>query len=515
MAISRSDLDLVPSAELERTMDLQILVKQSEQQHGSTNGYIGYTGKLMVATPGELLFDRALADSDRVYWCILRLLCQEQGNVNLIPDQSLLAERMEKSRGSIITYSKMLRATRWITVIDVQRENNLPTRYSYAIHDTPLSLEEVMRIDSDYLPFIIQASQDKAVSRLAQYCSSVIEALDTDIVQNMPLDSLHHFRSSRKIPLTSVQNSDSDNPNCQKSDSENAPVVQKSDSGEISVVQKTDSESNPVVQNPDSENASVVQKSDSGGNPVVQNPDSGEIREDIYNTARVPADAVTLHAHAPTQSRIIPFGNNDNHPSFQDRGYGGKDEPSRFAFLDEKPYRLLTERLVALYGNHNAHAVLNALKRGSYTYRAQSFRHTITADEAGIILVSLIDRDKDSPVQSPLDYTVSLIHRAHGGELCFVGKQYRRFLELSGQAEPEAPQQAGNAPIPLPPLPNGTRLVGKSGTEYQIVSGGLLTLEETIVPNKSDGLSCRIPDMDEIQALIAEGRLIVVSGGEQ
>ena len=505
MTISRSDLDLVPSAELERTMDLQVLVKQSEQQLGSINGYIGYTGKSMVPTPGELLFDRALADSDRIYWCVLRLLCQEQGNVTLIPDQGLLAERMEKSRGSIITYSKMLRATRWITVIDVQRENNLPTRYSYAIHDTPLSLEEVMRIDADYLSFIFQASQDKAVSRLAQYCASIIETLDTDIVHNIPLDSLHHFRSSRKIPLTTAQDPGS----------ENAPVVQKSDSGEMPAVQKTDSESNPVVQNPDSENASVVQKSDSGGNPdvqnpdsgenpVVQNPDSGEICEDIYNTAR-----------APTQSRIIPEGNNDNHPSFQDRGYGGKDEPSPFAFLEARPYRLLIDQLIDLYGNHNAHAVLNLLKRGRYTYRAQSFRHTISADEAGIILVSLIDRDQDSPVQSPLDYTVSLIHRAHGGELCFVGKQYRRFLELSGQAEPEAPQQAEKVLSPATPLANGARLVGRSGTEYQIVSGGLLTLGGNIVPNKTDGLTCRIPDMDEIQVLIAEGRLIVVSGGEE
>lgn len=159
--------------------------------------------------------------------------------------------------------------------------------------------------------------------------------------------------------------------------------------------------------------------------------------------------------------------------------------------------------------------MLNLLKRGRYTYRAQSFRHTISADEAGIILVSLIDRDQDSPVQSPLDYTVSLIHRAHGGELCFVGKQYRRFLELSGQAEPEAPQQAEKVLSPATPLANGARLVGRSGTEYQIVSGGLLTLGGNIVPNKTDGLTCRIPDMDEIQVLIAEGRLIVVSGGEE
>ena len=81
----------IDSPEMEKTRDLQILVKQQRQLADSNpfvarEGYIGFTGKQMVATPGELLFDPNLNDSDKTFWCVLRLLCQENGNASLIPD---------------------------------------------------------------------------------------------------------------------------------------------------------------------------------------------------------------------------------------------------------------------------------------------------------------------------------------------------------------------------------------------------------------------------------------------
>ena len=545
----------IDSPEMEKTRDLQILVKQQRQLADSNpfvarEGYIGFTGKQMVATPGELLFDPNLNDSDKTFWCVLRLLCQENGNASLIPDQGLIAERMGKSRASIITYSKMLRATRWITVIDVLRENNLPTRYSYAVHDTPLSIEAVMSVDKEFIGFLLQSMSDKSVPRLGQYCTALLQEIDLDTLASQNSELLKTIKQQHpRHPYLQGKNSGSDDPPllisihvehqdnfnneelaqktdsenappCQKTDNKSNPAYQKTDSGETGGCQKTDS-GRMVAQKTDNGESPLPQKTDSGDFPVVKNPDSGENTVDIYNTAHARTDAVPLHARAPTQSRIIPYGNNDNHPSFQDGGYGRKDDVARFAFFDTEPFQRMLDQLASLYSRHNAHAILNCLKRGSYSFKGEDFRHTVNADEAAIILVSLIDRDAASPVQSPLDYTARLIHRAYAGELCFVGNQYQRFLELSGQAPP-----ASTASTPLQDyqtqlagigdVAEGDILQGASGTLYHIRGGILLPVESNLhSANKTDGIGVSVVGVEEVPALILAGKLYRFEGGEQ
>ena len=55
---------------------------------------LAYAGRQYVVMPGELLFDRVLSDSEKIYWSALRALCE---NITQFPDQQVLAMRWGKT----------------------------------------------------------------------------------------------------------------------------------------------------------------------------------------------------------------------------------------------------------------------------------------------------------------------------------------------------------------------------------------------------------------------------------
>ena len=505
------------------------------------DAYLEFSGRKMVSVPGELLFDPTLNDGEKVFWGVLRHECMD-GNKQM-PDQGYLADKLNKSRTSVILYIKMLRATRWLSVSKGVRVGNLPTRQTYIIHERQISFSEAIRFDDRYVDFILDEASQSKNHRLKQECSRITQQLGQE---NYPFSSEQIF-IKRQIILehspgnvqkmdnkeaTAVQKLDSGGKSpAGKIQKESVPAVQlldtnvnsdvqKLNSGDESGVQKLDSGIHFDVQNLNNVAKPAVQKMNNGKNPAVQSLGSDENTVDIYNTAHARTDAVPLHARAPTQRRIIPYGNNDNHPS-QDGGCGRKDGIARFAFFDTEPFQRLLEQLATLYSRHNAHAILNCLKRGSYSYKGEDFRHTVNADEAAIILVSLIDRDAASPVQSPLDYTARLIHRAYAGELCFVGNQYQRFLDLSGQTLPTSttstPLQDYQAQLAvIGDVAEGDILQGASGTLYHIKGGILLPVESNLhSANKTDGIGVSVVGVEEVPALILAGKLYRFEGGEQ
>ena len=138
---------------------------------------LAYAGRKYVVMPGELLFDRVLSDSEKIYWGALRALCE---NITQFPDQQVLADTLGKNRTSINSYNKMLRATRWIRIAETMRQNNLPTRQTCIIYDNPLPLLEMVNLDSNYLPFILSEADQGKQPRLRDYCRELILTLDPD-----------------------------------------------------------------------------------------------------------------------------------------------------------------------------------------------------------------------------------------------------------------------------------------------------------------------------------------------
>ncbi|RKW13613.1 MAG: hypothetical protein D8H94_09765, partial [Cardiobacterium sp.] len=204
-------------------------------------------------------------------------------------------------------------------------------------------------------------------------------------------------------------------------------------------------------------------------------------------------------------------------PSNQPDGWGcggrendvGDADGSPFAFLDTPPLSCLIPHLQARYGNKTAHALLNRLKAGHYTFRDETFRYRVDAEEAAVVLMSLLDRD----VHAPLNFVDGLIHRAMQGNLTFQGGQYRRFQELT--ADPDRDEKPATPAVPE--LPDGTRFIGRSGSRYRIENRCLIN-EATGTnggPGEDGVHPFRVQAVEEIAGLVQAGCLRIVAGGEK
>ena len=467
---------------------------------------LAYAGRKYVVMPGELLFDRVLSDSEKIYWSALRALCE---NITQFPDQQVLADALGKNRTSINSYNKMLRATRWIRVAETVRQNNLPTRQTCIIYDNPLPLLEAVNLDSHYLPFIISEADQGKQPRLRDYCRELILNLDPNT--RFALEAFGLRNKLKQSPWYQLD----ELPAVENSDSGESHAVENSDSGESPAVENSDNGESSAVENSDSGESSAVENSDSGESPAVENSDSGESSEDIYNRARTHARSEP-RASAPTQIGIKSSGRRFNQTSKQPdgRGCGGRKNEtddangSPFAFLDAPPLSRLMPHLQKRYGNKTTHAILNRLKAGHYTFRDERFSHRVDADEAAIVLMSLLDRD----VHTPLNFVDGLIHRAMQGNLTFQGGQYQRFLTLT--ADPDRDEKPAAS---VPDLPDGTILIGRSGMRYRI-TGRCLINEATGTnggPSEDGVHPFRVQSVEEIAGLVQAGCLRIVTGGEE
>ena len=470
---------------------------------------LAYGGRRIIPTPGELLFDRILSDGEKICWMALRALCE---NITQLPDQQALAETLGKNRSSISSHLKMLRATRWLIFSETVRQNNLPTRQTYIIYDKPLPLLEAVNLDQCYLDFITSEADQSRPSRLRDYCRNLVLSINGDTLLEL---ETFGFRNKLKqvfwYPLTT---------------SGELPDVGNSDSGESSDAENSNNGENPDAENSnngessDAENSnngesSDAENSNNGESSDAENSDNGESSGDIYNRARTHARSEP-RASAPTQIGIKSSGRRFNNPSNQPDGWGcggrendvGDADGSPFAFLDAPPLSRLIPHLQARYGNKTAHALLNRLKAGHYTFRDETFRYRVDAEDAAVVLMSLLDRD----VHTPLNFVDGLIHRAAQGNLTFQGGQYRRFQELT--ADPDRDEKPAAS---VPDLPDGTILIGRSGMRYRI-TGRCLINEATGTnggPSEDGVHPFRVQSVEEIAGLVQAGCLRIVTGGEE
>ena len=321
------------------------------------------------------------------------------------------------------------------------------------------------------------------------------------------------------------ESSDAENSNSgESSDAENSDNGEKSDaensnSGESSDAENSNNGESSDAENSNSGESSDAENSDNGEKSDAENSNSGEKPGDIYNRARTHARSEP-RASAPTQIGIKSSGRRFNQPSNHPDGWGGGGRENEvsdanggpFAFLDAPPLSRLIPHLQARYGNKTTHAILNRLKAGHYTFRDEAISHRVDADEAAIVLMSLLDRD----VHSPLNFVDGLVCRAAQGNLTFQGGQYQRFLTLT--ANPDAnPDRDEKPAASVPNLPDGTVLIGRSGTRYRI-TGHCLINEATGTnggPSEDGVHPFRVQGVEEIAGLVQAGCLRIVAGGEE
>ena len=493
---------------LDRLRDDQQLQELRSLMQGDDLGredLIVFTGRPSVIMPGELVFDRDLSGDDKIYWAALRFICSEVGEIKRVPDQGTLADRLGKSRQSISNYQKMLRATRWISVIDKIVVNNLPTRYSYAIHDLSISIEDACRFDPGYMAFILAEAENKSVERLYRYCRRLLIELDDELLAllNSEQEAVRQRVIEEKVALA-VKNPGSGETSAVKNPgSGEASAVKNPGSGEASAVKNPGSGEASAVKNPGSGGASAVKNPGSGEASAVKNPGSGEESGDVYITAREHAQTRSYTRAPGGIIKTFGFNNTYSHPS--DGGCGGKVD-GKFTFLQKPLFAELLSRLNRKYGLGTMRTVLGLLRRGHYRYDGVDFCHWADEEDVTMMLVSLLGQR----VNAPGKYVEALLYRAHCNELTYLGDQHAQLQAIRKELADKALQEQAAAVQ----IGDGSVLLDEYNRAYY-VAGEYLD-GETLVRDSQSGSHGRINgglwhgrSAEEAKFAIVQGKLRV------
>ncbi len=356
-----------------------------------------FVGSTNIITPGDLIFDPNIIDGSVRYWCALRECLSKTGEVRKPPTQEEMSQRLGINRKTAATYFNILRATRWLLVVNTIREHNLITGYSYLLHDARISLEAVIANDSTYIDFIIDSTKAKN-KRLQHYCSTLIQTIPNEILTNEQTQKVEKYLENHSRILN-VQNLRSEG----KPDDQILP-----------------SEGKPADQILPSEGKPADQILPSEGKPADQILPS----EDIYNTARTPA---------PAQSRIII--NNNNLLTTTSSSRSDFDFFEKRAGLYANP--VLGEiidliRSDCRIGNANTHALINLLKRKRYETHGESFQWLCTEDKAIQLLIAVLQVMPDQP----LPFLKRLIFKDSQGDFGLKRSQLKLLDSIRAKVDP-------------------------------------------------------------------------------
>ena len=393
-------------------------------------------------------------------WMLFRDM--QQGRSYITPDQRQIAEMLGTAQSSISRRLKVLRALRVIALLPQMAKSQ-----RYTVFAEPAPVDTVLALDSSYLVFLQEEGQHGS-KRLRQLCKDELFALPRDRYDiyldltaegstELGQDSKSNPQGINLLPLCNGESSLS------KFESRNRdheiPL-----STDASALSKFESR-NRGAEIPLSTGASPLSKFESrNGNPEIP-LSTAENGRDIYNRSRTRADTC-----APTRMVELNPTGLINLPSREGGcgGKGGKD----FAFLATDCFAELIAPLEAKYGKPTVHAVLNLLKRGSYTHNGQDFRYRTDEDTAAIVLMGLLD----NRVNVPHRYAEALLYRAHCGTLTYLGDQHARLQAIRQRlldAEKTRKQAALRDKLTAIRLTDGMVLLDGQGKAYLLVKGEL------------------------------------------
>ena len=412
------------------------------------------------------LHHEALNGAEIALWMTLHDF--QFGQYYATPDQRRIATLLNTTQSTISRRMKVLRALRLITLLPENKlKSQIRSRQRICVHEKPQPVDKILRFDQNFIAFLAENTH-KGNQRFRQICREELYAIpkQTLLQYNIVLAALY-----------SNQETETEN---------NLNKKEKNSEKTISFTQKPPHKSRY---------ASVMHEEGTVMHPLCTSESryasvhNGKNPEYTYNRGR-----------APAQRRIknLKIFNNNHTPLRGGCGGGG-----HFQFFDEKPTNVLVEKLQCTYNRTTAHAVLNHLKRGHYTHLGRSFKHQITADEANIILISLLSK----LVKYPIPYVTALLLRASQEELTFQGEEitlWRKITDELRKQQQLISNQTRQAKMDAIDLPDGTVLIGKkSGKSYKVKAQSILGGGD-----KRDGVHpYAVTDITQIRALIVTGNL--------
>ncbi|MCB1753500.1 MAG: helix-turn-helix domain-containing protein [Gammaproteobacteria bacterium] len=178
-----------------------------------------FLGSRLTTFPVRVVQDRVLEPVDKLVWMIILLQARASSTQAAFPSYDYIQKTANIASKSTVARSiAVLRATRWLTLCARVRERS--GRYGgnvYALHDEPLSLVDVLHLDSGYMAFL-QNAQQHAHARVQRVANGVLETLDAEIRNGVDVCAGHHsITQGRAVVKTNLN--DGYNPRTLKQDS--------------------------------------------------------------------------------------------------------------------------------------------------------------------------------------------------------------------------------------------------------------------------------------------------------
>jgi len=141
-----------------------------------------FLGSRLTTFPVRVVQDPVLEPVDKLVLITILLQARTSSANSVFPSYDYIQKTANIASKSTVARSiAVLRATRWLTLCARVRERS--GRYGgnvYALHDEPLSLVDVLHLDSGYMAFL-QNAQQHAHARVQRVAKGVLESLDVDI----------------------------------------------------------------------------------------------------------------------------------------------------------------------------------------------------------------------------------------------------------------------------------------------------------------------------------------------
>ncbi|MGD8941183.1 MAG: hypothetical protein PVJ72_17510 [Gammaproteobacteria bacterium] len=160
----------------------RLQIRQDEDAIGS----LIYMGNHQDAVPRELIIDPILESGEIHTWMLMKVNVNNPLSATRIPSQETLMQQLKTSRPIVSRHLQVLRALRWITLCA-----EVPFKgVVYAQHDSPLSLQDTMTLDTNYLNFLEQTPKSDVFKRARVIKRAVLERIGHQIVeQGLDLNS--------------------------------------------------------------------------------------------------------------------------------------------------------------------------------------------------------------------------------------------------------------------------------------------------------------------------------------
>jgi len=183
-----SELELIKQ-HIQRASNMLRQQSTGDKEKSADMGSLIYMGNHHDSVPRELVTDSILDSGEIHTWMLMKIHINNPHLPSSIPSQNDLIDLLKCSRPVVSRHMQVLRAMRWITLCDEVRGDDGRIRgHVYAQHDSPLSIQDTLVLDTGYIDFLEKPCSGDVLKRLRSIKDGVLRQIYQEIKNGTDLN---------------------------------------------------------------------------------------------------------------------------------------------------------------------------------------------------------------------------------------------------------------------------------------------------------------------------------------